>query len=440
MFRRAPWPRTWPPGLKAERSTASLLRSGLDYWRRRCEIVLVEGAGGLMSPLGDEEYVADLAHDFAFPLIVVSRNVLGTINATLQTLITASVYRGGLAVAGLVLNHPAPPLAEDVSLASNRGKLPLARPCRCWLPWPSGPRSSTRRSIGLRWRPVHDEARPNRSRVAKYNSYVIFDYMEPADLPIAERIQTLAATILATHPAGHQLFLIGGFRYRLLNASARASTDIDYHWEGDLQQKQAEIADVLRSKLLPEVKRQIGYDGDVRAGVGPVAESPAVQIVDTAFYRTTEPGSRIEIPIEITRVVRLDAPLVRTVAGKVFLTLSDADMIESKILAFLESRFCRVRDVLDIFLFQDALRPDAPARLSQKLRVLRRPLADAIRALDRFEANRPVHVRELERLLDEQVVPAVTANLRAAGGGPMVWESATGLLRDILTKAGELSP
>ena len=83
-------------------------------------------------------------------------------------------------------------------------------------------------------------------------------------LTIVERIQTLAATILATHPAGHQLCLIGGFRYRLLNASARASTDIDYHWEGDLQRKQMEIVDVLRSRLLPEVKRQIGYDGDVR--------------------------------------------------------------------------------------------------------------------------------------------------------------------------------
>ena len=59
-----------------------------------------------MSPLGDDEYVADLASSFGFPLVVVSRNILGTINATLQTLITSSVYRGGLAVAGVVLNHP----------------------------------------------------------------------------------------------------------------------------------------------------------------------------------------------------------------------------------------------------------------------------------------------------------------------------------------------
>jgi hypothetical protein len=81
--------------------------------------------------------------------------------------------------------------------------------------------------------------------------------MDNPNLTIVERIQTLAATILATHPAGHQLFLIGGYRYRLLNSSARASTDIEYHWEGALQRKQVEIVDVLRGKLLPEVKRQV---------------------------------------------------------------------------------------------------------------------------------------------------------------------------------------
>ncbi|MGA2258397.1 MAG: dethiobiotin synthase [Thermoguttaceae bacterium] len=107
-----------------------LLRTGLDYWRSRSDIVLVEGAGGLMSPLGDREYVADLARDFSFPLIVVTRNILGTINATMQTLITASVYRDGLAVAGIVLNHPRPPTADDFSLATNRAELAA----RCTAP------------------------------------------------------------------------------------------------------------------------------------------------------------------------------------------------------------------------------------------------------------------------------------------------------------------
>ena len=82
-------------------------------------------------------------------------------------------------------------------------------------------------------------------QVAIYNTDVIFGYMT-SNAAIVEQIQTLAAKILATHPAGHRLCLIGGFRYRLLNASCRSSVDIDYHWEGDLDRKQVEIVDVLR--------------------------------------------------------------------------------------------------------------------------------------------------------------------------------------------------
>ena len=70
--------------------------------------------------------------------------------------------------------------------------------------------------------------------VAKHSVFVILGYMENTAVSIVERIQALAAKTLATQPAGHQLHLIGGFRYRLLDASCRASVDIDYHWEGDL--------------------------------------------------------------------------------------------------------------------------------------------------------------------------------------------------------------
>ncbi len=101
---------------------AQLLRTGIEYWLDQSEIVLVEGAGGLMSPMGDNDYVADLACDFGFPLIVVARNVLGTINHTLQTLITAATFRDGLNVAGIVLNQPCRP-PRDLSLATNRQEL-----------------------------------------------------------------------------------------------------------------------------------------------------------------------------------------------------------------------------------------------------------------------------------------------------------------------------
>jgi dethiobiotin synthetase len=97
---------------------AALLRRGLDAWIERSDVVLVEGAGGLMSPLGEDEYVADLAHDFGFPLLVVARNTLGTINHVLQTLVTATTFRDGLDVAGIVLNEPCP-RSDDPSTEQN---------------------------------------------------------------------------------------------------------------------------------------------------------------------------------------------------------------------------------------------------------------------------------------------------------------------------------
>jgi dethiobiotin synthetase len=102
---------------------ARLLRSGLDYWLRCADVILVEGAGGLMSPLSEDDYVADLAYDLGFPLIVVAPNVLGVINQTLQTLITAASVRGGLAVAGVIVNDVREDAAQDPSRASNVAEL-----------------------------------------------------------------------------------------------------------------------------------------------------------------------------------------------------------------------------------------------------------------------------------------------------------------------------
>ena len=205
--------------------------------------------------------------------------------------------------------------------------------------------------------------------------------MEDTRLSTAEQIQTMTARLLATQPVGYQLCLIGGFRYRLLDASCRASIDLDYHWEGDLDRKQAEITEVLRQRLLPEVQRRTGYDGTIRPARGPDAESPAVRIVEMAFYRASEPGSRIEIPLEITRIPRFDPPVVRTVTGAVFLTVSDAE-------------------------------------------------EDVAERLRRLRAARTVHVREIEQILETQVDPPVAANLRAAGGANMIWAQVLDRLLD----------
>jgi dethiobiotin synthetase len=107
---------------EGRRVDSALLRDGIDFWRKTSDLVLVEGAGGLMSPMSDDDYNADLAAAFGLPLVVVSANELGTINATLQTLITANTYCDGLPVAGIVLNSPRHG-EDDLSVESNADEL-----------------------------------------------------------------------------------------------------------------------------------------------------------------------------------------------------------------------------------------------------------------------------------------------------------------------------
>jgi dethiobiotin synthetase len=103
---------------EGRRVDAKLLRSGVRYWQQYCDIVLVEGAGGLMSPLTDDEYNADLALDLGYPLLIVVPNRIGAINQALQTLITAATFKEGLPMAAIVINQTRPS-SEDPSVASN---------------------------------------------------------------------------------------------------------------------------------------------------------------------------------------------------------------------------------------------------------------------------------------------------------------------------------
>lgn len=74
------------------------------------DITIVEGAGGLLVPLGEELLVADLAVRLGLPIIIVARPNLGTVNHTLMTIECARSR--GIRVMGVVINgqpdHPGP--------------------------------------------------------------------------------------------------------------------------------------------------------------------------------------------------------------------------------------------------------------------------------------------------------------------------------------------
>jgi len=118
-----------PPRAAAEEGRqvdSQLLRQGFEPWRRTSSVVLVEGAGGLLSPLGDADDNATLAADLGLPLLIVVANELGAINAARQTVLAARALLPRLTLAGIVLNQTAP-RPGDTSLASNGAE--IARWC-----------------------------------------------------------------------------------------------------------------------------------------------------------------------------------------------------------------------------------------------------------------------------------------------------------------------
>ncbi|RMG67253.1 MAG: dethiobiotin synthase [Nitrospirae bacterium] len=67
------------------------------------DLIVTEGAGGLMVPIREDYYYLDLALELRLPVVVVALNRLGVINHTLLTLEVLDKY--GLKVLGVVLNN-----------------------------------------------------------------------------------------------------------------------------------------------------------------------------------------------------------------------------------------------------------------------------------------------------------------------------------------------
>lgn len=86
------------------------IRSAWMRLRKRHEVMIVEGAGGLLVPLADECTMADFAAELELPLVVVARAALGTINHTLLTL--EAIEQRGLPLAGVVISHATGPLTD----------------------------------------------------------------------------------------------------------------------------------------------------------------------------------------------------------------------------------------------------------------------------------------------------------------------------------------
>ncbi len=106
--------------------------------QQQCDLLIVEGAGGLYVPITKDCTMIDLAKKLHYPVLVVGRAGLGTINHTTLTLLALS--KKSIPILGFVLSQGKAPVArsfaqqnaeaiEDLSGESCLGILENNAPC-----------------------------------------------------------------------------------------------------------------------------------------------------------------------------------------------------------------------------------------------------------------------------------------------------------------------
>ncbi|MEW6007809.1 MAG: dethiobiotin synthase [bacterium] len=74
------------------------------FLKEKYDIVLVEGTGGLLTPISRKALLIDIAKELSLPILVVSRNKLGTINHSLLTI--EALKNRNMEILGIVFNNP----------------------------------------------------------------------------------------------------------------------------------------------------------------------------------------------------------------------------------------------------------------------------------------------------------------------------------------------
>lgn len=78
-------------------------------------IMVIEGAGGLMVPLNDKEFVVDIITKLDAEVVLVIQNYLGSINHSILSI--DSLRTRKIKVLGIVFNGPPHKLSEDIILS-----------------------------------------------------------------------------------------------------------------------------------------------------------------------------------------------------------------------------------------------------------------------------------------------------------------------------------
>ena len=74
--------------------------------------LIIEGAGGILVPLNDQDLMIDLIKKLNVEVILISKNYLGSINHTLLTV--EALKNRGIAIKGIIFNGPKTPSSEEI--------------------------------------------------------------------------------------------------------------------------------------------------------------------------------------------------------------------------------------------------------------------------------------------------------------------------------------
>ena len=67
------------------------------------EILLVEGMGGIMTPILENYYVTNIIKDMKIPTVIITRTKVGTINHTIMTVKMCEKYK--IPIKGIIINN-----------------------------------------------------------------------------------------------------------------------------------------------------------------------------------------------------------------------------------------------------------------------------------------------------------------------------------------------
>jgi len=81
------------------------------------DMILVEGMGGIMTPILKDYYVTNLIKEMKIPTVIVTRSKVGTVNHTIMTVKMCEKYK--IPVKGIIINnfekgYPIPELKRDL--------------------------------------------------------------------------------------------------------------------------------------------------------------------------------------------------------------------------------------------------------------------------------------------------------------------------------------